>query len=438
MDPVNDTPDSLKERKLRKLQSTEVDEEFILEDLYESADFDFNLRDVHSDASNVFQKFVKKELVKVVLKKQYDKAKDVKQQLIHRKNTIVKQNDKIKQVFKSKKMQLEEKIKAPPFVRLQDKAAFTIGIILLCLTEYFLLKRPEAMSLWYTLLILPLLATRYFSYHKLKYHYFMLDFCYYVQVLLLLNIYVLPSPEFFQIIFGLSNGPLCVAIVMWRNSLVFHDLDKLTSVFIHIFPPLVTFCMRWYPAKSDLSLICVEPDCSMTVNYAISLPFLFYCIWQMLYLIKTEIFDKEKLAKDKEIMTSVRWMTEVKPHPIYKGMLKAGLAPNPVFALTAVQGVYTLLTMLPVLLIFEYYELHCIYLAVIFIVCIWNGANFYFDIFSETYSARLKGMLKEMENKPRQELSPSAKASPSTERKSKDKTDTEASPSQTSTLTETN
>ena len=29
--------------------------------------------------------------------------------------------------------------------------------------------------------------------------------------------------------------------------LVFHDVDKITSTFIHFVPPLVTFTMRWHP-----------------------------------------------------------------------------------------------------------------------------------------------------------------------------------------------
>jgi len=441
MDPSALSPtNEIKDIKSKKQQASATDE-FVLEDLYGTADFDFNLTDYHSDATNTLQKFVRKEVIKATLKKQYqnaskirEAAKDVKQSLIIRKNSIVQQNDKLKQAIKTKKMKLEAKLQTPPFVRTSDKFAFTVGIILLCLTEYFILKKPEAMGLFYTLLIFPLLITRYFSYHKVKYHYFMLDFCYYVQVLLLCSIYVVPSPEFFQIVFALSNGPLCVAIVMWRNSLVFHDLDKLTSVFIHIFPPLVTFCMRWFPPGGDYSLVCVEPDCSMGVYYAISVAMVYYCIWQALYLIKTELFDKEKLARDKDIMTSVKWMTQVKPHPIYLMMLKCGLRPNPVVALTAVQGVYTLFTLLPNFVIFQYFELHCIYLSIIFIVCIWNGANFYFEIFSETYSARLKGYLKEMEV---EKAAKKEGKSPQVERKQNEasKMDSGSSPAQTSTQT---
>jgi len=163
-------------------------------------------------------------------------------------------------------------------------------------------------------------------------------------------------------------------------------------------------------------------------------PFFFYCIWQALYLIKTEVFDREKLAHDKDIMTSVRWMTQVKPHPIYKMMLKAGLNPHPVVALVAVQGIYTFLTLLPVLVIFNNFELHCIYLATIFLVCIWNGANFYFEIFSETYSARLKGYLKEMKEVEQAGATSAMSNSPQTERKQR-ATDGGSIPSNVATVT---
>ena len=34
---------------------------------------------------------------------------------------------------------------------------------------------------------------------------------------------------------------------MWRNSLVFHDVEKITSLYIHIFPGLLLYALRWYP-----------------------------------------------------------------------------------------------------------------------------------------------------------------------------------------------
>ena len=49
----------------------------------------------------------------------------------------------------------------------------------------------------------------------------------------------------FYVCFTFALGPLSAAIVLWRNSLVFHDVDKVTSVFIHIMPPLLMYCLKW-------------------------------------------------------------------------------------------------------------------------------------------------------------------------------------------------
>ncbi len=112
-------------------------------------------------------------------------------------------------------------------------------------------------------------------------------------------------------------------------------------------------------------------------------------------------------------MTSVKWLTEVKPHPIYKAIKKAGIKIPPVYCLVLVQGIYTPLTLLPNLLIFEYFELHVLYIAFVFIVCVWNGANFYFEIFSETYSDRLQRFLQDSK-KEKLEKSPKRKGDRST------------------------
>ena len=39
----------------------------------------------------------------------------------------------------------------------------------------------------------------------------------------------------------LSHGPIAIAILAWQNSMVFHSLDKMTSFYIHIMPPLTCY-----------------------------------------------------------------------------------------------------------------------------------------------------------------------------------------------------
>jgi len=376
----------------------DLQDDLVLEKIYNDVDFNFDLKGVHSDAGNLLQTFIKREVMKKSLKKQYTKLKEATatrtQQLMRKKKSFEQrkkeQTEYVQQALLDKKRQLEEKIHAPPFLRTSDKVAFTVGVIVLCITEFILIKSPQLMHYWYTALFFPLLAARYYFYHKVKYHYFLLDFCYYVQLFLLVYVHFMDvNPAFFQVLFSACNGPLAVGIVMWRNSLVFHDLDKLTSVFIHMFPPLVTFSMRWFPVNGDLSRVCMDKDCKMSSYYAFFLTMAFYSVWQIIYILKTELIDKHKLDNDKEIMTSARWMTEVKPHPIYKFLLQIGMNFQPYILLAGVQFIYTILTLLPIILVFENFELHVAYLLILFVTCVWNGASFYFEVFTETYSKRL-------------------------------------------------
>jgi hypothetical protein len=141
--------------------------------------------------------------------------------------------------------------KSPPRVRLLDKLSFFVGVALLLTTEWALLAHPHRFHELYTLLAVPLLLYRVYSYSARKWSLFLFDFCYWVNVLCLVHLWALPgSPYVFETAFMLANGPLVWTIVMWRNMLVFHDLDKMTSLFIHAIPPLVTFARRWhYPGE---------------------------------------------------------------------------------------------------------------------------------------------------------------------------------------------
>lgn len=82
-------------------------------------------------------------------------------------------------------------------------------------------------------------------YRHIQYHYFLFDLCYFVNVLCLVYIWVFPTSQLlFMSIFALSNGPLAWAIVAWRNSMVFHSVDKITSILIHLGPPILCASLR--------------------------------------------------------------------------------------------------------------------------------------------------------------------------------------------------
>ena len=195
---------------------------------------------------------------------------------------------------------------------------------------------------------------------------------------------------------AISNGPLLWGIYMWHNSLVFHDLDKMTSVAIHILPPLVTWCLRWYPSSEFV--VCSSAECTFTARQAWRLCFYFYAFWQLAYVVKTEVIDKARFERDEQLMTSARWMTRKKPHPIYQFVSRNRtrvpfgqfLTDYPFVILIAVQVAYTVLTIMPSAVLYHSFEIHTALLLAMFLISTWNGANFYFDVFARNYAKRLE------------------------------------------------
>lgn len=89
------------------------------------------------------------------------------------------------------------------------------------------------------------LPLRIYRYKKRMWHYFLFDLCYYVTILNFVYIWILPqSPALFVACYCLSHGSVASAVITWRNSLVFHDSDKNTSLFVHMYPPLVFTVIR--------------------------------------------------------------------------------------------------------------------------------------------------------------------------------------------------
>ena len=72
---------------------------------------------------------------------------------------------------------------------------------------------------------------RFFTYRAEKAHFYMIDFCYLVNLSVILQtLFCGCEGEFcgswFQTNYILTQGPIATAIILWANSLVFHSIDK--------------------------------------------------------------------------------------------------------------------------------------------------------------------------------------------------------------------
>lgn len=224
-----------------------------------------------------------------------------------------------------------------------DKASFFFGVNTVLLTEMVLLTDPDKLWIVFIVLCPVLICIRLPLYYIEKFHFFTIDFCYFVNALYFLCIathalvgsqavlskfqeyYYVDSSTLsslnsclLRVLFANTTGPLLCAIWVWRNSAVFHSLDKMTSLFIHIIPALLSFAQRWYTngtVKNDdsstivMRFVMCNDDCKLSMMEWFGWPLVSYVTWQFLYLFITECACRRTLERDQDIQTSMRWLS---------------------------------------------------------------------------------------------------------------------------------
>lgn len=275
-------------------------------------------------------------------------------------------------------------------IRIEDKVLFTIFSMNTVATPFLAGFMPHYFYIWHTLKATFLLTFRLWWYRQTRLHYFLFDFCYFTNLLLLVYLWLIPpgvvAGYIFVILFCFANGPILWAVALWRNSLVFHSLDKMTSLFIHISPTLTVTTLKWY--SEDKYTTCPTEkdgdDCNLNINSIVLYPIVAYLLWQVMYIVWVDLIRKKHVEKNK-LATSYNWLVERRKQGLWYRLMNI-LGPDwnkPMFIL--LQFCYTILVMLPCYLF--YYSLEANILAIMVFMCVacWNGGQYYIDIFSERY-----------------------------------------------------
>lgn len=109
------------------------------------------------------------------------------------------------------------------------------------------------------------------------------------------------------------------AIATWRNSLVFHSLDKVISLAIHIFPPFVfTTIVHFYPNPHERYPALASPNLSIATRpwRSIAISLAAYLVWQILYFRYVVVARAEKIKQGRA--TSFTFMINDKKRLIGK------------------------------------------------------------------------------------------------------------------------
>ncbi|KAI9737187.1 MAG: hypothetical protein M1834_000780 [Cirrosporium novae-zelandiae] len=290
-------------------------------------------------------------------------------------------------------------------VTVREKLSFIASVLNILVSGYLIGAYPQYFYYWFTAQLLYYMPIRYYTYHKKGYHYFLADLCYFVNVLTLLSVWVFPrSKRLFISSYCLAYGNNAVAIAMWRNSMVFHSMDKMVSLFIHIMPPVTLHClvhltppevqMVRFPAIYSIRFSKPGDPIHYTLPSMIVWASVPYAIWQLTYHLLITVRRREKIAAGRP--TSFTWLRKSYAKTwIGRSVLAL---PNslqePYFML--IQYCYALLTMLPCSLWFWSKHASAAFLLVVLIWSVYNGATFYLDVFGKQFQKELEQLRRDV------------------------------------------
>lgn len=263
-------------------------------------------------------------------------------------------------------------------VRLLDKLVFMFGFNNVVLTTFVFSGHASWYPLLFTIKYVLLVGSRWIKYRVSGAHYFLLDFCYVVNASHVYYLWFAPhNYNLFLVNFTNALGPLLFAIPAWRNAFVF-DIDKITSVFIHLSPVLLDTAIFWRLSRTGQFSVCPPQGCAaLTFRDVYLIPFGFFMAWQVVYYVliykvlqdrltrKNRMYSFSYTVKDLERYTNEKGQVETKKlGPMLRIMLFFGKRwIKEMFCVT--QIFYTILTYAPM-----YWLLQSQVLEYLLVVCV--------------------------------------------------------------------
>ncbi|KAL1335544.1 hypothetical protein AAHE18_11G254900 [Arachis hypogaea] len=306
--------------------------------------------------------------------------------------------NKLKRRFRDRsKMLSKQAVKiakqAEEHERFINKVTHLVGVLGFGGFCFLLGARPQDIPYVYCFFYVIFVPLRWIYYRFKKWHYYLLDFCYYANTIFLVDLLFYPRNEkLFMVCFSFAEGPLAWALIVWRCSLVFSSPDKIVSVLIHLLPGLVFFTIRWWnPAYFEamhpegtgrrITWPYVE-DKSSLWTWLFLVPLVAYTLWQVLYFLIVNVLRRQRLLRDPEVMTSYRELSKKAQKANNIWWRLSGLLgdQNRLLMYILLQGIFTVATMALAVPIFLSYELHVVFQILKVSASVWNGGSFLLEV----------------------------------------------------------
>eukprot|EP01063_Lacrimia_lanifica_P029667 TRINITY_DN4574_c1_g4_i1.p1 TRINITY_DN4574_c1_g4~~TRINITY_DN4574_c1_g4_i1.p1 ORF type:complete len:380 (+),score=117.25 TRINITY_DN4574_c1_g4_i1:46-1185(+) len=282
----------------------------------------------------------------------------------------------------------------------QDKFVFTFGVMNFGISAYLLGGWPQYYYLWHTPKAVFYILHRLVTFRAQGMHYYLFDFCYWVNLLSLIYIWGAPGNALlFEILFVAANGPLAWSVCAFQNSMIFHSAPHMTSVFIHTSPMVLTYALRWFPnaggfavcvhpdpaAPADGTPACLAPngyftDAALQVWSAVAY---FYVWWAVLYYVWIYIIRAQRI-KDRGYETLFDYVTKATPLKALS-RVTANVAVQRILYLAIHISFGGATMLLAALFQWHSWWAHLAFTAAIFSASCWNASGYYFTVFLRRY-----------------------------------------------------
>ncbi|KAJ3671131.1 hypothetical protein LUZ60_008557 [Juncus effusus] len=304
--------------------------------------------------------------------------------------------------------------KAEEHERIIFKVTHLLGVLGFGAFCFVLGARPQDIPYWYIVFYITFVPLRWIYYRYKKWHYYLLDFCYYANTFFIIMLLFFPKNEkLFMVCFSFAEGPLAWALIVWRCSLVFSSLDKIVSVLIHLLPGIVFFTIRWW---NPVTFAAMHPEGSAEKTswpyvgdqgtflwtWLFLVPLIAYTLWQFMYFLIVNVLRRQRLLRDPDVMTSYRELSKKAQKANNVWWRLSGLLgdQNRPFMYILLQAIFTVMTLALTVPIFLSYRLHVIFQILKVSATIWNGGSFVLEVLPRQVVKMEKKKEKQLEMKP--------------------------------------
>lgn len=240
-------------------------------------------------------------------------------------------------------------------------------------------------------LMMPL---RWTFFKKRGEHYFMCEFCYYVNLIITAYLtyitfvdpdYIMPFPA----LFVMGSGPLPLATVVNSDRMYFHSPQHLITTFIHISTSVILWKVRWY---TDMRIFIPTKDLWGFIEFyksTMKIVAPIYLVWFLIYFLVMFII-KRKHIENKGYKNMFIWITQNPRHWVNKYIPKD----YPI----AVQGAFFMIghlvvascTTLVSSIMFNGYYLNTGILVLMVIASIWSASLKYSELLQKDLEEKNK------------------------------------------------